>query len=281
MTLPVSGAISLNQVNVELGIAGTTTISLNQSNLRTLFGVGSGAITMSNGYGKANAFGFAVASNVTNANLRTLAVNAGWTGTSALTCTLNSGIYFISSAVGTAGLTINGSFPNGVTFVNNGIVVGDHGDGGGGAGWAGSGGGGGAGGLALLIQSAVSIRNNGTIAGGGGGGGGGGSARGTNNNGDIYYPVSGGSGGRGKSVSGPLGGSGGQAVTQGKSTFRGGTGGTGGQWGASGGAGGGGSGNAQGGGGRPGGAGGGGGAATSGQSSVTWLATGTRYGSLG
>ncbi len=53
MTLPVSGPISLNAVNVELQLSGTTTISLNQSNVRTLAGVPSGAISMSNLYGKA------------------------------------------------------------------------------------------------------------------------------------------------------------------------------------------------------------------------------------
>ena len=54
MALPSSGAISFNQVNVELGLAGTTSINLNQATVRTLFGVASGAISMSNGYGKSN-----------------------------------------------------------------------------------------------------------------------------------------------------------------------------------------------------------------------------------
>ena len=170
MALPASGAISLNQVNVELGNAGTTSINMNSAAVRGLFAVASGAIGMSNGYGKANAFGFAVASNTNNANLRTLAVAAGWNETSALTCTLNSGIYFSSTAVGTPALTINGSYPNGVTFINNGIVVGDGGNGGNGRPPANSGGSaGGVGGLALLVSSAVTINNtNGTIAGGGG-----------------------------------------------------------------------------------------------------------------
>lgn len=53
MTLPASGPISLNAVNVELQLSGTTTISMNQTNVRTLFGVPSGTISMSNGYGKA------------------------------------------------------------------------------------------------------------------------------------------------------------------------------------------------------------------------------------
>ena len=52
MALPASGAISLSQVNVELGLASTTVINMNQATVRTLFGVPSGAISMSNGYGK-------------------------------------------------------------------------------------------------------------------------------------------------------------------------------------------------------------------------------------
>tara|TARA_R110000822_G_scaffold133279_2_gene270587 strand:- start:110 stop:934 length:825 start_codon:yes stop_codon:yes gene_type:complete len=273
MTLPVSGAISLNQVNVELDIAGTTTISLNDSAVRGLFEVASGAIGISNGYGKANAFGFAVATNATNANLRTLAVAAGWNGTSALTCTLNSGIYFSSNAVGTAGLTIDGSYPNGVTFVNNGIVVGDGGNGGTGRPPSNSGGSaGGVGGLALLVSSAVTINNtNGTIAGGGGGGGGGSGAR---NYGDGYQGVAqagGGGGGGGRSgLTNSSGGAGGG--------FGGGTGGVGTV--SSQGSGGGGGGSCISGGYCAYGGGGGAGAAVSGTANVTWAATGTRLGAI-
>lgn len=54
MALPSTGAISLNAVNVELGLSGTTTISMNQSTVRTLFQKASGAISMSDGYGKSN-----------------------------------------------------------------------------------------------------------------------------------------------------------------------------------------------------------------------------------
>ena len=62
MTLPASGAISLNNVNVELGLSGTTSINMNQASVRTLFGVASGAISMSDGYGKSNtiAIGYTV-----------------------------------------------------------------------------------------------------------------------------------------------------------------------------------------------------------------------------
>ena len=55
MALPASGAISLNAVNVELGILGTTSINMNQASVRTLFAVASGAIAMSNGHGKSAA----------------------------------------------------------------------------------------------------------------------------------------------------------------------------------------------------------------------------------
>jgi hypothetical protein len=77
MALPSSGAISLNNVNVELGLSGTAQISLNDAAVRGLFGVASGAISMSNGYGKSSQFAFTISSNQTNANLATLATNAG------------------------------------------------------------------------------------------------------------------------------------------------------------------------------------------------------------
>jgi hypothetical protein len=55
MTLPTAGsAISLNQVNVELALTGTTAIQMNQTNVRTLFAKPSGAISMSDGRGKSN-----------------------------------------------------------------------------------------------------------------------------------------------------------------------------------------------------------------------------------
>ena len=312
MALPASGAISLNQVNVELGNAGTASINMNSAAVRGLFGVASGAISMSDGYGKSNEFSFSITSNQTNANLRTLAVNAGWDQSIAVVATINSGVRMTSNTVGTPGLTINGAWPGGIELVNNGTIVGRGGNGGNGGnggtannstydstnGSAGS-----AGGLALTISVPVSIRNNGTIAGGGGGGGGGGGyainvgsskdenwtkyggggggggqSSSTNSSGGAGGPsnyLSGSAGGTGTfSAAGAFGAGGTGGTTFGQSNI----GGAGGGWGSAG---------------TPGsryftgpdaklgGAGGAAGAATSGQANVTWLATGTRLGPLG
>ena len=286
MALPASGTISFSQISVELGEGATSTRSLNDSTTRTLFGIGSGAISMSNGYGKANQFAFSITSAQTNANLRTLAVNAGWDQSTKVIATINSGVVMTSNTVGTPGLTINGAWPSGIELVNDGTIVGRGGNGG-----AGNSGGGSVGGLALTISVAASIRNNGTIAGGGGGGGGGGKFTlvGGNPKDPTYNYYGGGGGGGGRSSNTNSSGGGGGApggAAGGTGTFssQGGggaglsgtaRGGNGGGWG-SGGAGG-----ARYSNGAPGGGGGGAGPATSGQGNVTWLATGTRLGPLG
>jgi len=214
MTLPVSGAISFNNINVELGVSGTTQASLGQTSYRNLAGVASGAISMSNFYGKANQFAFTISSNQTNANLRTLAVNAGWNQSSKVVATVNSGVYIYSTSTGTPGLTINGSFPGGVELVNNGYIMGQGGYGGGymGGNYSPS-----AGGNAVSLGVNVTVTNNSYIGGGGGGGGhstygggsympGGGGGAGGGRGGDTQSSSVGGAGG-GVGSSGSDGGS--------------------------------------------------------------------------
>lgn len=296
MTLPASGAISFNAINVELGVAGTTSASLGQASYRTLAGVASGAISLSNFYGKANQFSFTIASNQTNANLRTLAVNAGWNQSSKVVATINSGVYVSSNSTGTPGLTINGSFPGGVQLINNGFIIGMGGAGGAGSDINNNGSGGGVGGLALSVAATVSITNNGIIGGGGGGGGGGGlGITGDSKFGFTTWGGSGGGGGRSSAAANSAGG-GIRTAGMGSSTFGyvggagtvsnagsggasnsgfGGAGGGGGDWGAGGGSGGVAYRQSR----SPGG-GGGGGACLTGNGYITWVATGTRLGAI-
>ena len=300
MALPSSGSISLGQVNTELGVSATATRSLNDATTRSLFGVSSGAISLSNGYGKANEFAFTISSTQTNANLSSLATTAGWNGSSKVVVTINSGLYITSNSTSTPALTVSG-FPSGVKIINNGIIVGHGGNGGnGGSGYTPVDGspGGNAGG-AILVSSPTEIENNNTIAGGGGGGGGGGAAYKYDAGYNVYTRYAGGGGGGGRTgLTNTSGGSpGGYNVAVGGSSGGGGSvssagsggagsgysyynrarGGDGGGWGSNGNAGQYGitftaTGN--------GGAGGSGGYAVSGNSNVTWLATGTRNGSL-
>ena len=308
MALPASGPISFNDINVELGVAGTTQASLDQASYRTLAGVPSGTISLSNFYGKANQFAFTISSNQTNANLATLATAAGWNESSKVVATIDSGIYISSNGTGTPALTVNGSFPGGVELINNGYIIGMGGNGGAGrniSNGSGSGGAaGGAGGLALSVSSAISITNNETI-GGGGGGGGGGDARFTNftDKGTVFYinaAGGGGGGGRSSAASNSAGGAGGVATSNWTSRSGssgtagtvsvagsggaggnniqavGGAGGAGGGWGAAGASGG--FGGAQSVGGPF--SGGAAGAAVSGNANITWVATGTRLGAI-
>lgn len=181
MALPSSGSISLGQVNVELGLPQTTQISMNATNVRTLFGVASGAIGLGNGFGKSNiaTYNLTIAANTANYNLRNAAIAAGWNGTSPanINCTINSGVYVYSTSTGAYAFDTGTGYPaSGVTLnlTNNGTILGMGGGGGGGTAYnAGASIPGAAAGPAFLAQRAINVTNNGVISGGGGGGGGG------------------------------------------------------------------------------------------------------------
>lgn len=284
MALQGSGPISLANIQTEFG--GSNPISLSEYYRNGAYvtsnntGVPtSGVISLNQFYGTTAQFSFAISSNYSSPqDLRTLALAAGWDGTDYLVATNNAIIS--SNTTSSAALTISGSFPNGVLFINNGYVVGM-----GGRGGAAEGNGGTqqgyAGGSALSISSAVSINNAGTLAGGGGGGS---SSASFGWSGTI---LTGGGGGGASGLTPAIAGfcyynSTAQPSQYNASTGMYSTGGAtspgyisgvvapqagyGGSWGSAGGAGGYG--------------GGAGGAAVSGNSYVTWVATGTRYGAL-
>lgn len=275
MTINSSGPVSLGgttagqSIGVELGGTGTTQISLNDSSVRTLADVPSGAITMpTNFYGKSNTFSFSF-SGGTNVNLRAAAVSAGWNQSAAVIATNTGNV--ISSSTSTAALIVDGSFPNGVTLINNGNIVGKGGNGGiGGLAPSSRGGNGTAGGTGLSVSVAVSINNTSNIAGGGGGGGGGGGRFS-----EGWYGGGGGGGAGFGTGASAYGGAGNGTLT---SPGAGGVsaspldyGGSGGGWGATGS-----SGNASFSGFQ--GSGGAAGAAVTGNGNITWIATGNRYG---
>jgi hypothetical protein len=201
MALQGSGTIKLSEIQTEF--TGSNPISLseyyrngiyvpsNNTNVPT-----SGAISLGQFYGAVRQFTFTISSNFTTPqNLATLAVAAGWDGSSPLVA-INDAI-ISSNTTATPALTISASFPAGVTLINNGTIVGM-----GGAGAVADdsffsafyyGTNGYPGGHALSTATALTIENNGTIAGGGGGGG----AGNTFSNAEVYNAAtSGGGGGR-------------------------------------------------------------------------------------
>ena len=190
MALNSSGAISLGgstsgeSINLENAQPATATVSLNDAAVRGLAGPsfatpGTVIVMPTDFYGKSNMFTFTLAAG-TDVNLRSAAITAGWPGSGAVQATIAPGTTIQSSSTGSYALTINGSWPAGVTLINNGTIEGRGGNGGpGGNSYADpapqNGTTGGAGGTALLVSVPVTINNaSGVIAGGGGGGGGGG-----------------------------------------------------------------------------------------------------------
>jgi len=223
-----SGQISLNDVNVELGLAGTTLISMNQANVRTLAGVGGSGtpISMQNLQGKSDrvSLSFTYSTNTTNASLNLSGISGYRAGKSDITVTVNSGVYVYATATSNTGLDISGGTTGDtLTVVNNGFIMGMGGNAAGASGSSkfGSNSGGRAMNIASLGISSTTITNTSGYIGGGGGGGGYG-------NGGGGFEGNGGGGGAG----GGNGGSG--SVNQFKAGIFTAPGGTGGNPGASG-----------------------------------------------
>lgn len=277
MALQSTGSISFADVQNEFG--GSNPISLTEYYGQSTLPA-SGKISLSDFYGTSSIYEISISSNQTTLDLRSYAVTNGWDESSSLKVTIGSGVYIDSNSTSTAALTVSGSFPSGVEIINNGFIVGMGGNGGAGGnrqnGFPGL-----DAGTALSVSSSVSVDNQGTIAGGGGGGGGGGGLNTSRFKSTSYWTGGGGGGGRTGLTNSSPGTSGGTAATAGTSTSAGlggtgdnsaGSGGNGGNWGASGNTG---SSSTY-----AGGSGGGGGEAIVGDSNITWINTGTRFGAI-
>lgn len=218
MALPV-GQISMSQVNTELSIPSTTTITFNQANVRNLAGVPSGAISMANLQGKSAVFVATISANQTNLDLYSYATSVGYSS-GAAQITIAPGVFISSTSTASAGLIIPSAFGAGnLTLVNNGFIAGKGGAGGsaipGGPPTASYGSPGFVGGIAMSIGTPMIFTNNSFVGGGGGGGGlaginlaathgggGGGAGNGVGGtaftpggNGGLEFPGVGGSGG--------------------------------------------------------------------------------------
>lgn len=257
-------------------------------------------------YANRVAVNITISSNTSNYVLNTAKASGYVAGSTDVTLTINSGVTVSSSSTGSYAFTVDTSWATGdtVTIINNGTILGRGGNGGNGGvvvvstGLPTNGDNGANGGNALLVQRATSINNANRIAGGGGGGGGGAAT--------VFAPGGGGGGGIGVSTGGtaqtdrgdyyaqPGGsgtltsaGGGGDGANRTYSNecgsgwySQGGFGGAGGTFGSSGSNGGNSSSSEWSAWNRTGGSGGAAGAAVVGNSNITWIATGTRNGSI-
>jgi hypothetical protein len=221
MTLPINNSvqISMSQIETELGLTARTTLSINDSSVRTLLdAVGSGTrIALSQGYGKSSVVNIShyFYDHTPNATLNVDSIAGYSAGKSNITVVVNYGVYLWATTTGNYGLALSGGTTGDtITLVNYGYIIGC-----GGAGASDQNGS--AGGPALSLGYNTIINNTyvgAFIAGGGGGGyasagGGGGGAGGgaggsvpLDPNGIVQATGAGGAGG-GIGASGSAGGS--------------------------------------------------------------------------
>jgi hypothetical protein len=142
-----------------------------------------------------------ISSNTANYTLNTAKVVGYDAGKTDAILTIDSGVIVSSSSTGSYALVVDTSWnaTDTVTIVNSGTILGRGGNGGRGADAANNSAAGTAAGPALNVQRAISLNNINRIAGGGGGGGGGGS--GSASLGKASYTGGGGGGGGGIGVS--------------------------------------------------------------------------------
>ena len=162
MALQTSGAISFQDINVELNLTPTAQISLDDAAVRKLLGKTYDTISMQDAYGKASTITYVNSSNIQDANIFNLFGSPTQSGDYVF---INNGEI---SATTSAFALRTGELPAGstLTIINNGYIRGKAGNGGT-FDIAGS-----PGGHALMLEMSCSLENLGYIFGGGGGGGG-------------------------------------------------------------------------------------------------------------
>lgn len=172
MALPASGTISLNECHLELGASSGSTVSMNDSDMRSLAQVSSGAISLSNFHGKANELTFVATAGprngyMFNANIVASSISGFSSG---MTLRIPSNVYIQAVYNTDSALTLD--IP--CTIINEGRIIGKGGNGGsyGYPSFMNPGSGQNGGNAINVTSSGVTIINqsSGFIAGGGGGG---------------------------------------------------------------------------------------------------------------
>jgi hypothetical protein len=132
-----SGQIGLDNVNTELGVASTTTRTLNDTVVRTLagapFSTPGTTISLNDLKGKSSgpsAWPGTISTPQANLNLLTWASANGYPGTGDVQITVAPGVYvYANGATGATvyGMSIPAGFPGTVAVVNNGFIMGQGG----------------------------------------------------------------------------------------------------------------------------------------------------------
>lgn len=118
MTLPTTGAISLGNVGTELGRAAGTTTSLGETAVRNLAGISSGAIKLSNLYGKSSV-AFTPAGGLSSGSPVVLSDWAAGGGNASVTIQCTQSAVWTWSGTGGAGSfvsVVSGGSSTGITF---------------------------------------------------------------------------------------------------------------------------------------------------------------------
>jgi hypothetical protein len=130
MPLPLTGPLSLAAINLELGRASDTQVALGDADVRDLAGIPTGPISKADLRGKSATFTHTIAAHQLHLNLHSYLLGVGWDGASSVELTVASGIYIWSDNTSVAALDMGGTFPAGLTLINNGFIIGKGGDGG-------------------------------------------------------------------------------------------------------------------------------------------------------
>jgi len=122
MPIQNSGSISLLDIANEFG--GSAPHSLSEYYGAASGIPASGSIQLDDFYGASAAFTYTLTSNTQQGNIRTLAVNGGWDGSSNLVFVIDTNVVVWSDNTSIAALTTGTNFPNGLTIVNKGKIMG-------------------------------------------------------------------------------------------------------------------------------------------------------------